>query len=239
LKIREVISKSTSKEISDMLNGAVNYGTGQQARINGLKISGKTGTAQQISDSIYSKQHYTASFAGYLPSDNPRLTMIVVLDKPKTNIYGGSTAAPIFRNIAKSWISVSRDFLADVDIKDKVNAIYQNTVMIPDLRGIDARTAARILTSLSLKPNEIKKDYTVELLFPPAGSVVSKGSLVTMNPMNIDFRGKNVTGLNLKTAVSVLGRNGIECIINGSGKVIEQIWEQKKDGKLKCRLICK
>lgn len=64
-RIRSVISNKTSMIVKDMLCGVVDRGTGQEAKIDGIRIAGKTGTAQQLIDGKYSKQAYTASFAGF------------------------------------------------------------------------------------------------------------------------------------------------------------------------------
>lgn len=105
--IRKVISKETSDIIKDLFVGIIENGTGKTVKIPNLKIAGKTGTSQQLVEGSYSKAHYNASFVGFFPVDNPQIAMIVVLDNPKTNYYGGATAAPIFRNIALRIINSS------------------------------------------------------------------------------------------------------------------------------------
>lgn len=105
--IRKVISKETSDIIKDLFVGIIENGTGKAVKIPNLKIAGKTGTSQQLVEGSYSKAHYNASFVGFFPVDNPQIAMIVVLDNPKTNYYGGATAAPIFRNIALRIINSS------------------------------------------------------------------------------------------------------------------------------------
>ncbi|MGB9701783.1 MAG: peptidoglycan D,D-transpeptidase FtsI family protein [Candidatus Kapaibacteriota bacterium] len=110
-KIRRVISKETSDLIKELFTGIVDRGTGKAVKISNLKIAGKTGTSQQLVDGTYSKSKYNASFIGFFPVENPQIAMIVVLDNPKGNYYGGTTAAPIFRNIALRIVN-SSDILA-------------------------------------------------------------------------------------------------------------------------------
>lgn len=105
--IRKVISKETSDLIKELFVGIIENGTGKAVKIPNLKIAGKTGTSQQLVEGTYSKARYNASFVGFFPVDNPKIAMIVVLDNPKTNYYGGATAAPIFRNIALRIINSS------------------------------------------------------------------------------------------------------------------------------------
>jgi cell division protein FtsI (penicillin-binding protein 3) len=106
-----VISKETADLIKELFTGIVDRGTGKAVKINNLKIAGKTGTSQQLVDGTYSKSKYNASFIGFFPVENPQIAMIVVLDNPKGNYYGGTTAAPIFRNIALRIVN-SSDVLA-------------------------------------------------------------------------------------------------------------------------------
>jgi cell division protein FtsI (penicillin-binding protein 3) len=78
-------------------------GTGVEAALDGYSACGKTGTAQKIGkDGTYSQDRYIASFAGFTPVEDPRLTIVVVVDEPQGNYYGGSVAAPVFREIAQA-----------------------------------------------------------------------------------------------------------------------------------------
>jgi cell division protein FtsI (penicillin-binding protein 3) len=86
-----------------MLRGVVENGTATGARIEGLSVAGKTGTARRIDEKTkrYSHREHVASFVGYLPADAPRFAILVVIDRPKTGMYGGVVAAPVFRRIGE------------------------------------------------------------------------------------------------------------------------------------------
>jgi len=82
--------------------------------VDGNDVAGKTGTAQVINPVTkrYSKEKFVSSFVGFVPVDNPRLAMIVVIYEPKGEIYGGVVAAPVFREIANqalSYLSIPRE----------------------------------------------------------------------------------------------------------------------------------
>ncbi|MFZ3208016.1 MAG: penicillin-binding protein [Geobacteraceae bacterium] len=100
---RQVITPETARAVARMMEGvAAEGGTGVSAVVEGYKVAGKTGTAQKV-DPItkwYSVDKRTASFVGFVPADNPRLTIIVVIDEPRTSSYGGVVAAPAFSAIA-------------------------------------------------------------------------------------------------------------------------------------------
>jgi cell division protein FtsI (penicillin-binding protein 3) len=101
--IRRVVSAHTARIVTQMMESAVSAGsTGTQATLAGYRVCGKTGTAQKIDDEgRYAKDRYVASFVGFVPSDRPVLTILVIIDEPQKNHYGGTVAAPVFRKIAR------------------------------------------------------------------------------------------------------------------------------------------
>jgi cell division protein FtsI (penicillin-binding protein 3) len=99
---KRVISRRVSKQMLDMLRGVVLEGTGTRAAIPGYTVAGKTGTAAKIDpNGQYSKSRYVASFVGLVPATNPRLVVMVMVDEPHGDIYGGVVAAPAFAEIAR------------------------------------------------------------------------------------------------------------------------------------------
>ena len=99
---RRVVSEKTAREITVMLNEVVRVGTGTKAAIDGYTVAGKTGTARKPLEGArgYKAGAYVSSFAGFVPSEKPALTAIVMLDEP-TPIYGGLVAAPVFAEITR------------------------------------------------------------------------------------------------------------------------------------------
>jgi cell division protein FtsI (penicillin-binding protein 3) len=108
---QRVISSETAGIVTKMMEGvAVEGGTGTSAAVDGFRVAGKTGTAQKA-DPItkgYSADKRTASFVGIVPADNPRLTIAIVVDEPKTSSYGGVVAAPAFSAIARQSLCYLR-----------------------------------------------------------------------------------------------------------------------------------
>lgn len=100
---RRVVSPETAKAVARMMEGvAAEGGTGTSASVEGYRVAGKTGTAQKVDPVTkgYSASKRTASFIGFVPADRPRLTILVMIDEPKTSPYGGVVAAPAFSAIA-------------------------------------------------------------------------------------------------------------------------------------------
>ena len=99
---RRVVSRGVAEQVLSMLRGVVLEGTGTEAAIPGYTVAGKTGTAAKIDpDGTYSTSRYVASFVGLVPATKPRLVIMVMVDEPHGDIYGGVVAAPAFREIAR------------------------------------------------------------------------------------------------------------------------------------------
>ncbi len=95
----EVLSPQIAHEVLRMMQTVTEPGgTAVQAAILGYHVAGKTGTARKASAGGYSRE-YLAFFAGLVPVDNPRFSMVVVLDNPQSSIYGGIVSAPVFHNV--------------------------------------------------------------------------------------------------------------------------------------------
>ncbi len=108
LAIRRVISEDTARNINDMLVDTVRYGSGVSASVRGYPVAGKTGTAQKFDPETfnYAKDKYIALFGGYIPADDPKLTIVVIFEEPEGPFRWGSyVAAPVFSNIARAAVS--------------------------------------------------------------------------------------------------------------------------------------
>ncbi len=112
---KRVISRKTAETFKDILKTVTeDGGTAKNAAVSGNDVAGKTGTAQMVDPHTkrYSKEKYISSFVGFVPADNPKIAMIVVIYEPKGQIYGGVVAGPVFKQIAEnalSYLEVPRD----------------------------------------------------------------------------------------------------------------------------------
>jgi len=100
--VRQVVSPETARTLSRMLVEVVEHGTGHLAAVGGYDVGGKTGTAQKLDSTTrrYSRAPGVLSFVGFVPADEPRLVLLVLLDEPKNEKWGSEAAAPIFAAIA-------------------------------------------------------------------------------------------------------------------------------------------
>ena len=255
--VRRVISEQTSKTMTNLLVGVVEDGTGTRANIKDIKIAGKTGTAQMLISGAYSKSNHLASFIGYYPADNPKICMLVLLDRPRVDFYGGSVAAPIFRNIALRWISISPEFLNNFNENNTKNNA-RNIVYVPELKGLSIDDAAVILSDLGLKSKSDGKMGIIVSQVPNAGVKVGKNTTIMLqvnSPMfhinssttpNNEISSNRFTeqlpdvkGLSLRRAISILHNAGFRTTVKGNGTVRGQKWEVNENKEYICVLICR
>ncbi len=100
----EIISGGTAGAVKEMMLAVVENGTGTNAQIEGVKVCGKTGTAEKANESGvgYSEGRSITSFIGFAPYDDPEIAIIVVVDEPRgeeRTVWGGTVAAPVFKII--------------------------------------------------------------------------------------------------------------------------------------------
>ncbi len=234
--IRKVISDTTAEKIAELFTAVVDSGTGKRAQIQGLKIAGKTGTAQQVVNGVYSNQHHTASFAGFFPADNPKIVMSIILDKPTGNYYGGTIAAPVFGNIA------SRVVTTDAYNINSVEDIPNDSLFIPDFFGIHTNEAEVIADNLGWKLEYEDEGY-IMAQSPPSDMLMPAKSKIYLNVHSdmkpTDEYKPDLRGLSLSRAVQILSEQKVKVNVAGSGKVIFQKWKKDSDGNFICRLKAK
>jgi cell division protein FtsI (penicillin-binding protein 3) len=104
--VRRVVREETARQVTAILEGVVGReGTAPAAAIPGVRVAGKTGTAQKVD---LARGGYAAgrvaSFVGYLPAEDPRVVILVIIDEPRTTRWGGTAAAPVFRAVAEATL---------------------------------------------------------------------------------------------------------------------------------------
>lgn len=156
---RRVMSEKTAAVLNEILKNVVARGTGDKAALAEHVVAGKTGTAQKAGRGGYYADRFVGSFAGYVPADRPRLVILVVLDEPRGQHYGGMVAAPVFREIAEAslrYLGVppsipSRSIAVEPPLLaafSQSRSVVTEANAVPDLRGLDARAAiARAVSS--------------------------------------------------------------------------------------------
>ena len=198
--LRRAVSAETASVMTRIMEGVVERGTAEAARMAGYTIGGKTGTAAKLIDGRYSHSDYNASFVGFIPSRNPAVAIIVVIDSPHgpAGYFGGPVSAPIFKRIAEPTLRylgigptinpeppvlVDRRDIAHVRTRPP-NASQPIVSLVadgppgtvPSLHGMSAREAVRKLAKLGLTAR-LSGDGFVRSQDPPAGAVLEPGSV--------------------------------------------------------------
>jgi cell division protein FtsI (penicillin-binding protein 3) len=227
-EIRRVVSEETAATVRDMLVSVVEKGTGSAARITGLRIAGKTGTAQQLSGGAYSKEKYNASFAGFFPAENPRVALLVLLDSPTNGYYGGQVAAPIFREIARRVVNASMHGSEEIRIastarqRAAVPLAASATLAVPDLRGVELGAARRVAERYGFRVMARGTGRIVVAQEPAPRTAVEQRGVVTLVTGSAEARMPDLRGLSLRRAVNLLNAGRIKPRITGSGRVRTQ-----------------
>jgi cell division protein FtsI (penicillin-binding protein 3) len=147
--VRKVISPDVAKRLTNMLTevvGAVD-GTGKNARIVNVAVAGKTGTSQKFdfTRGVYSSEKVRTSFMGFFPADNPQVAILVILDEPQKDKWGGVAAAPVFKNIGEQILNCFKTNIRETPVfeKDtnKVQLVSAQQTLIPqNVAGDDEST---------------------------------------------------------------------------------------------------
>ena len=194
------ISRDTAATVTGIMEQIVERGTATYAQVGGYTIAGKTGTAAKIVNGRYSNTDYYASLVAFFPSRNPVATIIVVIDSPHAHgYYGGPIAGPVFQRIAQATLrhlGVPASLNAPPPVllarraerteiqpaRSDLNAplvrvgANGNVHDLPDLTGLSARDALRVLTKLGLIAR-IKGNGVVTSQSPAPGAQIEPGML--------------------------------------------------------------
>ncbi len=202
--IRRAVEPGTAAMLTTIMEAVVERGTGHAARLGGYTVAGKTGTAAKVVDGRYSKTDYFSSFVGFVPSRDPELTILVVIDTPRGDAYyGGAVAAPVFGRIAEAalrylrvpptlnpappvLVSRARTEAArpvrthlTVSSPPAPVGLRQPGSGMPDLRGMSARRALLALARFGAEARLVGDGFVVAQV-PEAGSEFVEGAACTL-----------------------------------------------------------
>ena len=197
--LHEAITAETAATLTTIMEQVVERGTARAAQISGYTVAGKTGTAAKLVNGRYQKSDYNASFVGFIPSRKPRLTILVVIDSPHGNGYtGGAVSAPVFKRIAEASLTylgigptinapppvlVARhDSGGELEVVKRPAGTAVLTApfeparngLVPDLRGLSAREALRLLSRIGMSAR-MSGDGFVVSQNPEPGSALVRG----------------------------------------------------------------
>jgi cell division protein FtsI/penicillin-binding protein 2 len=245
--IRQIVPSATAQRLKHVLYNVVENGTGQNARVEGISIAGKTGTAQKISreTNSYTSDSHVASFVGFFPVESPRFVLLVVVHNPRYGYYGSQVAAPAFRNIAQRIIGLPVESPEENVIRAQVdmNLPTLKDVMF-SLEGMEVKKAVGLLKKRDLDYEVVGNGNLIYRQEPTAYSELSEKQKVKLytETKNVSKQQvmPRVTGLTLKEALQILSDWNIKIEVEGSGVVIRQMpgAGKKMDKKDRVKLVC-
>jgi len=201
--VRRAILPETAATLTAIMEEVVTVGTAKGARLASFTVAGKTGTADKLVNGRYSASQQNVSFVGFVPSRNPVMTVIVMIDSPRVGgDTGGAIAAPIFKHIAEAslrmmgvtptinqpppvMIAHRNDSPVTTTAATLSPSIVTMTASmtdgggLPDLRGMSARDALRELARLGLWAKMEGAGVVVEQT-PEPGSLIEPGGACTL-----------------------------------------------------------
>lgn len=106
-KEKQVFDPHLSQQVVSMLETVLSdEGTAQKARVPGYRVAGKTGTVHQLSSTGYQSDRYVSLFAGFAPVSRPEIAMVVIINDPQGDYYGGLVAAPVFSRVMTELLRI-------------------------------------------------------------------------------------------------------------------------------------
>lgn len=209
----KICSQSTVDKVKRCLVGVMENGTGQDLESVEFKIAGKTGTVKLISASgeflNRSQSQYQASFCGFFPADKPLYSCIVVIYKPKENIYGAKVSGTVFAAVA------NKVFASNLKYHDAINEALDKSENLPSVKAGSKEDASNVLAALGYRHNITSSG--------PWISEVRPSKKINLIPRKVrDMKVPNVRGMTAKDAVYILEDMGMVVEISGYGKVIYQ-----------------
>ena len=225
-RIRRAIKPETIQTLMPAFEGVVTEdGTAEFARIEGIAIGGKTGTAQKYIDGQY-RARYRASFIGFYPTTQPRYVVMVLLDEPKSSIYGGYVSGPIFRQITSRIMSLDENIQRDI-----VEPVLAQPVRrIPNLTGLQFTAAQKLLKEIGIDYSKNGSGALVLAQDILPGSLMERGTKVALTlGGSLDAQKvsdiqtvPDLTGLSMRQALVTVTEFGFTPNLIGSGTVYTQ-----------------
>jgi membrane peptidoglycan carboxypeptidase len=203
--LRQTINAETAATLTEIMEQVVERGTAKAAQMPGYTIAGKTGTAAKLINGHYQESDYNASFVGFLPSRKPALAILVVIDSPHTRGHtGGVVSAPVFKRIAEAAVTylgigptlnapppvlvarhdavtASGTGVQPAAVRATAPALFEvaRSGVMPDLRGLSAREAIRVLSQIGMTAR-MNGDGFVVAQSPDPGASLIRGDVCAL-----------------------------------------------------------
>jgi len=214
----KIASKSTLKKIKKLLKGVVDSGTAKRIGSSPVDIAGKTGTARISDGRGYAIGAYYASFAGYFPADNPKYSVIVVVNRPKIEGYfGGVVAAPIVKDIAEKISGIEQTI--GIELPDTLS----DKGTLPLILSGKKRNATNFLEKFTNYDYSSSSNSANWIMARKDSLGEYKYNTIADNPNVIP----DLQGMGLKDALYLVENKNVRVISQGKGRVY---WQSLRPG---------
>ncbi len=226
--VRRIAKEETIEKLMPVFEEVVSdSGTAGWATVEGLRIAGKTGTAQKYIGGRYTA-NYRASFAGFFPVEDPSYVILVLLDEPKTSFYGGFTAGAVFKEITTRIAgldnSIRRSVTREAPIADG------NETVVPQLVGHQLSSATSILRANGIKYRTTGSGPYIIDQSPLASEKILRNSSLELKLGDLKdnetpdgfVKIPELRNMSMRKASSIIRGLGLEFEMIGSGTIYNQ-----------------
>lgn len=232
VQVRQVISKSTSERMRDLMKSVVDDGSGRLAKVEGYSIGGKTGTSEPQAGR--EDEGYIASYVAIAPTEKPEICLLMAIHNPNPNgqgsHQGGQVCGPVISQMLTEILPILG--INSSNIQTPTSPVEENTsyVTVPDIRNKTVTEAEKILKQAGFNTKiNISGDKNTTLITdqnPKPGSSIPKKSIIVLysaeNDTRVSVKVPDFKGKSLSQAENMAKANNINITSEGSGTVVSQ-----------------
>lgn len=232
VQVRQVISKSTSERMRDLMKSVVDDGSGRLAKVEGYSIGGKTGTSEPQAGR--EDEGYIASYVAIAPTEKPEICLLMAIHNPNPNgqgsHQGGQVCGPVISQMLTEILPILG--INSSNIQTPTSPVEENTsyVTVPDIRNKTVTEAEKILKQAGFNTKiNISGDKNTTLITdqnPKPGSSIPKKSIIVLysaeNDTRVSVKVPDFKGKSLSQAANMAKANNINITSEGSGTVVSQ-----------------
>ena len=226
VKVRQVLSKSTSEKMKSMMESVATIGTGRNAAVKGYSIGGKTGTSEPTEAN--KEEGYVASYVAISPIEDTQVALLLTLYQPTSDAghQGGQVAGPV----VSQMLSEILPYLGIPSDETAQNTANSNLIVVPDIRNKTITEAKKILTNAGftckVSTNGDENSTLVVNQTPKPGVSLSKNSIIMLygedNNVENSVAVPDLKGMSLSTATNTLRASNLNISADGSGVLLHK-----------------
>lgn len=232
VQVRQVISKSTSERMRNLMKSVVDDGSGRLAKVEGYSIGGKTGTSEPQAGR--EDEGYIASYVAIAPTEKPEICLLIAVHNPNPNNEGSHQGGQVCGPVVSQMLSEILPYLGltSSNAQTSTDTVEEDTsyATVPDIRNKTVTEAEKLLkqAGFTTKVN-ISGDKNSTLVTdqtPKPGSSIPKGSIIVLyteeNNTRVSVKVPDFKDKTLAQAENMAKANNLNITTEGSGTVISQ-----------------